>query len=375
MRRASRRWVLTRPDLPGPMRRRGPRPLALHLTIGARPDPANPAAAPIPDATLVAGIAAYRRHPYQRDLADPPVVWREGESRVLDYAAADAAGPVVLFVPSLVNRAYILDLAPGRSLLRFLAAAGVRAALLDWGWPSAAERRFGLDDYIAGRLARAVSDLAVDRPIVLVGYCMGGLLSLAAALRQPNQIGALGLLATPWDFHAADPDRAEHMVALVRRLEPLLAGGTLPVDAIQALFAMQDAAGVAAKYRAFASRDPASAAASMFVAMEDWLADGVPLAAPVARECLGGWYGDNSTARGVWQVAGMAVDPAALRIPTFVAVPGHDRIVPPESARPLARLIAGSTLVEPPTGHVAMVAGRRADMHLWNVLLGWLRAL
>jgi polyhydroxyalkanoate synthase len=87
------------------------------------------------DRALLAGIAAYRRHPYRRVLADPPAIWSEGGSRLLDFspppsssaagtpgAAAEENGRLaVLFVPSLVNRAHVLDLAPGRSLLRFVA--------------------------------------------------------------------------------------------------------------------------------------------------------------------------------------------------------------------------------------------------------------
>ena len=58
-------------------------------------------------------------------------------------------------VPSLINRAYILDLAPETSLLRYLAAAGMRPLLVDWGSPGAVERGFGLTEYIAGRLEAA----------------------------------------------------------------------------------------------------------------------------------------------------------------------------------------------------------------------------
>lgn len=326
------------------------------------------------DRALLAGIAAYRRHPFMRDLPDPPVIWTEGDSRLLDYGTDGA--PPVLFVPSLVNRAQVLDLMRGRSLMRFLAAAGTRPLLLDWGWPGEAERRFTLTDYIAGRLERALA--AAPGPVVLVGYCMGGLLALAAALRRPDRVRALGLLATPWDFHPTpgDAERARTAAALLPGLEPLMAAtGTLPVDAIQTLFAGLDPFGIPQKFRAFARLDPASDRAAQFVALEDWLNDGVPLAAPVAREALGGWYGANTPMRGAWRVAGAAVDPGALTMPAFCAVPRRDRIVPPASAEALAGRLPRVTVHVAAAGHIGMAAGSGAEAALWRPLLGWLQAL
>jgi poly(3-hydroxyalkanoate) synthetase len=404
---------------PGPMLRRGPRPLLLHLTLAmlrsaaslagspnsntGSPDlsaemleaikaslengPADSAApatafaeAMRPDSALIAGIAAYRRHPFVRAMPEPPVLWEEGETRLLDYGGPGSAdrGPAVLFVPSLVNRAYVLDLAPGHSMLRFLAAGGVRPLLLDWGWPGPVERRFTLTDYIAGRLERAMVAAAriADGPTVLAGYCMGGTLAVAAAARRPDLVGALALLATPWDFHGADAKRATAAAAMLPLMEPALAfSETLPIDLLQTLFAMIDPWGVGEKYRAFSRLDPASERAGLFVALEDWLNDGVPLAAPVARECLSGWYGQNTPGRGEWLVAGQPIDPATLRLPAFIAAPGRDRLVPPESARPLALMIPGAVLHEPPAGHIGMVAGMGAERALWRPLLGWLRGL
>ncbi|HTW28111.1 MAG TPA: alpha/beta fold hydrolase [Acetobacteraceae bacterium] len=328
------------------------------------------AAAP---ADLLAGIAAYRRHPYVRDLPDPPAIWHEGPTRLLDYAAG-SDGPPVLFVPSLVNRAYVLDLAPGRSMMRFLAGEGVRSLLLDWGWPGEVERRFTLTDYIAGRLERAVA--AQGRPVVLAGYCMGGLLALAAAQRRPELVRGLALLATPWDFHAPDPGQAETLSRAALLLEPAFAAsGSMPIDALQAMFALLDPDGIAGKYRTFGEARQDTERARMFVALEDWLNDGVPLAAGVARECLVGWYGENGPMRGAWRVAGLPVEPRALRLPAFVAIPGRDRIVPPESARPLGTLIEAAAVHEPHAGHIGMAAGSGAEAALWRPLLEWLRAL
>lgn len=364
----------------GPLLRRGPRPLLLHLTramlSSTAASPSSSAGLPswnADAADLVAGIAAYRRHPYRRDLPDPPTLWQEEETRILDYSAPGAAGPEVLLVPSLVNRAYVLDLAPGRSLMRFLAAHGVRARLLDWGWPGEVERQFTLTDYIAGRLERAL--MALPGPTILAGYCMGGLLATAAAQRRPDRVAALALLATPWDFHASEPERATALARLLPLLEPTLQfNGTLPIDALQTLFAQLDPDGIATKYRGFARLDPESDRARLFVALEDWLNDGIPLAAPVARECVSGWYGANTPASGTWRVAGLKVDPAALNLPAFVAVPARDRIVPPESARPMAALIKGAVLHEPKAGHIGMAAGATAESALWRPLLEWMEA-
>jgi len=325
------------------------------------------------DRALIAGIAAYRADPYVRGMRDPPVLWEEQETRLLDYGGT---GPAVLFVPSLINRAYILDLMEGASMLRWLGAQGLHPYLLDWGWPAEVERHFTLTDYIAGRLERALA--AIPGPVILAGYCMGGLLALAAALRaqETGKISGLALLATPWDFHADDPEAARRIAESVPALEPVLKfTGTLPIDALNTLFAMVDPFGVGNKYRDFATQDKTKPRALRFVAMEDWLADGVPLAAPVAREALSGWYGANTPGRGQWRVAGLAVNPAALTIPAFCAIPARDKLVPAVSARALAEKLSRCSAIEPSAGHIGMVAGTNAESSLWRPFAAWVHSL
>src|ERR1700760_1516296 len=107
-----------RTDAPGPLMRRGPRPLLLHLTLAMLRSNVSRGTSPLwnadwqsssvaavlqsiqsaiqhgsadgdfsaavvaetlrQDAALIEGIAAYRRHPARRALADPPAVWAEG---------------------------------------------------------------------------------------------------------------------------------------------------------------------------------------------------------------------------------------------------------------------------------------------------------
>ena len=362
-----------------------PRLAAAAAALGAHP----PAA--VSDALLAAiveqqirfldGLTAYRRHPYRRALADPPTLWQEGATRLLDYGRthdAGAAGPPVLFVPSLVNRAYVLDLAPQTSLLRHLAARGLRPLLVDWGRPDAAARGFDLSAYITGRLARALTAALAATgagTMPVAGYCMGGLLAAALAERRPDQVSGLVALATPWDFHAEAPGAAGRMAVLITLLEPVIqAMSELPVDVLQALFVSLDPLLGLRKFCRFAGLDPAGDRARAFVALEDWLNDGIPLAGPVARESLAGWYGENTPGEGRWRVDGVPVRADRLRLPSLHLIPSRDRIVPPASSRALAAAMPGAAVVTPPLGHIGMVAASGAEAAAWRPLADWLAA-
>jgi polyhydroxyalkanoate synthase len=321
------------------------------------------------------GVLAYRRHPHRRSLSAPPAVWAEGSTRLLDYRPE--GGRPLLVIPSLVNRAYILDLSVRRSLMRWLAGRGFRPLLVDWGRPADEEADFALTDYVAGRLDGALDAArGLDpRPPIALGYCMGGNLALALALRRRRDLGGLVLMATPWDFHAGQPPATAALPLARAGLGPTMElAGELPTDVLQALFFGLDPFLVIRKFERFARLDPDSERARDFVELEDWLNDGVPLVTKVAHECLDGWYVANTPARRRWRIAGRRVDPARLELPCLVLVPAKDRIVPPDSALALARAIPGAAILRPPQGHIAMTVGAGCEADVWIPLAAWLDA-
>jgi polyhydroxyalkanoate synthase len=333
---------------------------------------------------LADGVLAYRSNPARRTLDDPPVAWAEGNTRLLDFGATNPGGRArgrraVLVVPSLINRWEVLDLTPQRSLLRAMAAGGLRPYLVDWGTPNADERRFDTAAYVA-RLERALAFLTrrARRAPAVMGYCMGGTLAVALAARQLRRVAGLALLAAPWDFHA---DKAGH--AFLLSAGPLLAEvadrvGELPVDILQTLFWSLDPWLAMKKFARFLSLDAASEQAREFVLLEDWLNGGAPLAGPTARECLVGWYGDNLTGTNRWVVGGRRIVPARINVPALVMIPSGDRIVPPLSAAALAqpgRGLRHATRVDLPLGHIGMVVSGRAPTLCWKPLIDWLSAI
>jgi polyhydroxyalkanoate synthase len=214
-------------------------------------------------------------------------------------------------------------------------------------------------------------------PVHVAGYCMGGNLALALALRRQRELASLMLLATPWDFHADRTGQALMMANLPFLARLVDAAGELAVDALQTLFYSLDPWLVIRKFMRFAQLDPNSPEAREFVLLEDWLNGGAPVSGPMALDCLLGWYGNNTPGRGEWRVGGAAMDPRRLALPSLVVVPGQDRIVPPASARALVdgeRAIPGARRIELALGHIGMMVSARAPQLLWQPLIDWLRA-
>ena len=400
-------WRFRHNRMSCPDERTGPRPLALHMATAAAvwggaaaAAAAGPASAFLwhrdlagesgrfavaPEAAgqaalrrltdFEAAIARYRAHPFRRAVATTPVRARRGAARLLSYGDGERTA---LVVPSLINRHYVCDLEGRRSFAQWLAARGWRVLLVDWGHPGERERSFDCTAYVANVLepfAREAARLSQHPPVV-IGYCMGGLLALATVLRACTPLAGLALLAVPWDFHGADDPEARRLAFAGSAFAEMLAGsGDMPVDALQTCFYALDPMLTPRKFLAFGALEPGSEAERAFVELEDWVNDGVPLAAPVARECFAGWYGRNEPARGAWRIGGEAVRPEAATLPTYVVVPAEDRIVPPASALALARALPNTVLRRPRLGHIGLMASKTAARRVWRPLLAWMNGL
>jgi len=320
------------------------------------------AASPERRAAALAGLRAYqsaKRHPATEPM---PVVASAGRSVLRDYGGD---GPPVIFVPSLINPPTVLDLAPGNSLLRWLAGQGARPLLVDWGTPAPDERDLSIAGHVETLLLPLID--ALGEPAVLAGYCIGGTMALAAAARAPRRPRRLALIAAPWRFGGFPQQARDDLAALWDDAAPVAERlGLLPMEVLQAAFWRLDPARTVTKFEQFGKLDADDPAARAFVALEDWANDGPPLTRAAARELLEGLFRDDLSGRGRWEVGGRAVDPAALAMPILDIASTTDRIVPAASA-----CAAGETLPLA-LGHVGMIVGSRARTMLWAPLARWL---
>lgn len=149
------------------------------------------------------------------NLAATPgkVVLRNRLLEVIHYApTADQVHRVpLLIVAPWINKFYVLDLVPRKSLIRFLLDQGFDVYITSWKNPDAAMADVGFDDYVIEGVDAAIAaarSISGSPQVHAVGYCIGGT-ALATYLAWANRkqaaeampVASATLLTTLVDFH------------------------------------------------------------------------------------------------------------------------------------------------------------------------------
>ncbi|MEJ5220632.1 MAG: alpha/beta fold hydrolase [Tepidiforma sp.] len=284
----------------------------------------------------------------------------------------------VMLVMSLVSKPYILDLAPGQSLVEFLVKRGFDVYMIDWGIPRPEDARLRLEDYVLDFIPDCVErvlDDSGEREISLVGYCMGGQLStMYAALHTGGPLKNLACFTTPVD--------SDGMVLFKRWLDPRYFDvdrvvdtlGNVPPELIYASFDMLKPAQRVAKNIQLWDNLWNDDFVRSYRLFERWAADQIPFPGECFRQFTKQFMWENRMVRNELEVGGRRVDLGAIRVPFLHVVAEHDHIVPYDSARQLVPLIGSEDKREVMLkgGHVSLVAGGNAIYRLWPQLESWL---
>ena len=362
--------------------RKGPYPLSVHLGMATS---SWPVFSQEKDYDLVRemkhgldkmlrGIQLYQAHPYTPQQEPLPLVWEQGSVTIRKCEGKNKGTPLLL-IPSLINRSSILDLCEDRSFARWIAAQNTNVYLLDWGNVAQDPAQKTIDGVVLQRLVPAIEEIAAQegQPVSVLGYCMGGTLLMGAAMHAEEHINKIVLLAAPWDFHAGSQEFLKRVKFWAPSTQPFIGQGRdLPVEGIQTLFASLDPAMAARKFITFGEMDLDSPEARLFVAVEDWLNEGVALPAGVAAHCLEEWYMQNRPGGGTWEVGGKTVDLAALDIKTLIVTSKRDRLVEYECAAAPHKIMKNCEILSPECGHIGMIAGKNSIEILWQPLANWL---
>ncbi|HEY8380043.1 MAG TPA: alpha/beta fold hydrolase [Nannocystis sp.] len=318
-------------------------------------------------------------------VGDPPVnptprrvVYARGGMKLYRFEpAVRRFRTPILFVYSLINRYYILDFLPGRSLIEFMTRQGFDVYAIDWGTPGPVEQDLTWDDLLGGFVEHAkrwTLKVSGADDLTMYGYCMGGTMALAAAALHPHKIRNFVAQATPVDFSRGGifttwTDREYFDVdAMVD------AYGNVPIELMEAGFSMMAPIQRLSKwFEVFRRLDDRDFVTS-FLAMEHWAADNVPFPGEVYRQYIKDCYQENNFFEGRMIVGRRRVDLGEIRCPLLVLVADNDTIAPPPSSEALLDVVGSTdkTLLRFPVGHIGLSTSSKGPKLIWPQVAAWL---
>lgn len=283
----------------------------------------------------------------------------------------------VLIVTSLVNQPYILDLVPGQSMVEHLLRQGFDVYMIEWGRPRREHAGLTLEDHVLERLPRCVERVlqhSGEARLSIIGYCVGGLLSvLYAAIHRQAPLKNLVCMAAPVNGHGLEalkawmgPDFDEE--ALLEHF------GNVPADWVQnTLRALRPFGKMAGAMNLLNQIDNEEVVRSN-LRMGKWETDNIPFPGGVFRQMVNDFLRSNKLVKGEWTIGGKHVDLAHITVPLLHLLAQDDHITPYASARDLVAMAGSRDKQEIVIkgGHVGLVAGRGAQTRMWPALTDWL---
>ena len=282
----------------------------------------------------------------------------------------------VLIVTSLVNQPYILDLVPGQSMVEHLLKQGFDVYTIEWGRPRKEHQHLTLEDHVLDRLPACVEQVlkhSGERELSIIGYCVGGLLSVLWAALAGAPLKNLVCMATP-----VNSDGLESLKAWMGEdfdEEALLAQhGNVPAEWVQnALRALRPFGKVSGAMNLLNQADKEEVVRSN-LRMGKWETDNIPFPGGVFRQMVNDFLRSNRLMNGTWKIGGRRVDLSAIKVPFLHLLAQDDHITPYASSRDLVQRVGSPDRQELilKGGHVGLVAGRGAELRMWPALNDWL---
>ncbi|HLF66641.1 MAG TPA: class III poly(R)-hydroxyalkanoic acid synthase subunit PhaC, partial [Gammaproteobacteria bacterium] len=307
------------------------------------------------------------------------MVYAQDKIKLYRYVPMQAkrhAKPLLVMF-ALVNRPYIIDLQPDRSLIRPLLEAGFEVYLIDWGYPDASDAHLTLEDYILRYLDGCVDFIrqtTSQNTLDLLGICQGGTFGLCYSALFPEKINKLVTMITAVDFHTADNTLTE----LIERMdvEKIIAQyKNMPGWLLNLIFfSLKPAATHWLKYQRMLKEDPFSEKMALFLRMEHWLHDTTDQAGAAFMQYVTQLYQQNKLVRNQFYLNNRLVDLKQITHPVLNIYALHDDIIPPSATQCLGQYICSRDYQHFTFdgGHIGIYSSHKAQQCIPPAISKWL---
>jgi polyhydroxyalkanoate synthase subunit PhaC len=264
----------------------------------------------------------------------------------------------MLIVPPTINKYYVLDLAPGRSMVEYLLGQGHQVFMVSWRNPDAEQGHFDFDTYADAVLEarQAVARTASHDSVNVMAACSGGIITAGAAghLAADDRLGELASLTLM--VCAIDNEQAGDTSALATREVAAAAvaqsarKGFLEGEALASVFAWLRPNDLIWNYLVnnyLLGKEPPA------FDILYWNQDTVRLAAGLHRDFIRLALDNALTRPGGFSVLGTDVDLGEVELDSYIVAGSADHIVPWRNAYRTTQLLGGETrFVLSTSGHI-----------------------
>jgi polyhydroxyalkanoate synthase len=278
---------------------------------------------------------------------------------------------------ALVNRQYMMDIQPDRSVIKAFLEGGMDVYVIDWGYPTGEDMYMTMDDYINWYMDECVDYIRKDRKVEkinLLGICQGGTFSTIYTALHPDKIKNLVTMVVPIDFSPND--------ALLFRWSKFMnidslvdAYGVVPGDVMNFSYLLLKPLELTVnKYIGMIDKMDDPEYLTNFMRMEKWVFDSPGQAGETLRQFIKDLYQDNKLVKNELVLGGKKVDLKNITVPLLCACAEYDHLVPLDSSRPLLDAVGSkdTQFISFKTGHIGMYVSSQSQKAIAPQIVTWI---
>jgi polyhydroxyalkanoate synthase len=313
------------------------------------------------------------------DVAVTPkeLVWQRDKVKLYHYTRETPAKckiPVLVSF-AMLNRHDVLDLQPDRSLMKKLLEEGLDIYIMDWGYPTQADKYLSMEDYIDGYMNDAVDFIRRKHKVPKIhkqGICQAGTYSMIYASRYPEKLQSLTTYVAPFDF--GDNDNMLYKWAKHIDIDTMVDNvGTISGEMIDSAFSMLKPSMNISKYIGVMDSLEDEDKLLNFLRMESWKTDLPAIPGEMYRKYIKDLFRDNLLIKGKMTLGGTLIDLKKMNIPYLNVYATSDAIIPNESTKAVMSKIGSTDKKEIPFpgGHIGVFVGTKSQKDLAPAVAKW----
>ena len=300
------------------------------------------------------------------------------------------AVPLVL-VPPLGVTTEAFDLMPQRSMVRYMAAAGFKTYLVDWGMPTKEHAHLNLQDYSLDMMGTALEKIrkhSGSKDLSLMGWCMGGLLCLLhqgqvkdphirniVTVASPIDLTGGGMMARAAQVLNAPAQMVRNYSSFrLHTLDP--ARLHLPAWLTTLVFKLTDPVASVTTYWDLLTRIWDREFVESYSTTSDYLNNMLIYPGGVLQDMAVHVVVDNKLASGTIELSDSVAELGKIKSALLAFAGKTDNLVPPEIAERIVDIVASKDkrFEVAPGGHMGVIIGSKAQDAVWAKSAAWLKA-